>query len=54
LSEANATQKSSRADGLSSSSIDALLEDREGNIWVGTGAGLDRFSESSVLRYDET
>jgi signal transduction histidine kinase/ligand-binding sensor domain-containing protein len=47
-------QRFSHADGLSSSSISALLEDREGNIWVGTGAGLDRFSDSSVLRYDQS
>jgi signal transduction histidine kinase len=29
--------------GLSDNAINALLEDREGNIWVGTDGGLDRF-----------
>jgi len=31
------------ADGLSGDQITAMLEDREGNIWVATHAGLDRF-----------
>ena len=35
-------------DGLSSNSAMALLEDREGNIWVGTKLGLDRFSHNNV------
>jgi signal transduction histidine kinase len=38
----------SRADGLSSESIHSLFEDREGNIWVATGSGLDRFREFAV------
>jgi signal transduction histidine kinase/sugar lactone lactonase YvrE len=29
--------------GLSDNVINAMLEDREGNIWVGTASGLDRF-----------
>ena len=33
----------SRADGLSSNYVRGLLEDREGNIWVATDNGLDRF-----------
>jgi signal transduction histidine kinase/ligand-binding sensor domain-containing protein len=37
-----------RADGLSSSAITSLLEDREGNIWVATVDGLDRFREFAV------
>ncbi len=36
------------ADGLSSNSVMTLLEDREGNIWVGTKLGLDRFSHNNV------
>jgi signal transduction histidine kinase/ligand-binding sensor domain-containing protein len=33
------------ADGLTSRTVFALVADREGNVWVGTTHGLDRFSE---------
>jgi ligand-binding sensor domain-containing protein len=33
--------------GLSNDYVWPLMEDREGNIWVGTSAGLDRFSRSN-------
>ena len=36
------------ADGLSGASVTALFEDREGNIWVATGEGLDRFREFAI------
>jgi signal transduction histidine kinase/ligand-binding sensor domain-containing protein len=36
------------ADGLSSRTAFTLLVDREGNVWVGTADGLDRFSEPSL------
>ena len=36
------------ADGLSGASVSALFEDREGNIWVATVDGLDRFREFAV------
>jgi signal transduction histidine kinase/ligand-binding sensor domain-containing protein len=36
------------ADGLTSRTVGALLADREGNVWVGTTHGLDRFSEPSL------
>jgi signal transduction histidine kinase/ligand-binding sensor domain-containing protein len=36
------------ADGLTSGTTRALLVDREGNIWVATTHGLDRFSEPSL------
>lgn len=34
-------------EGLSGNYVVCMLEDREGNIWVGTLKGLDRFRESS-------
>src|SRR5262249_28751086 len=37
-----------RPDGLSYDSVTSLLEDREGNIWVGTVGGLDRFREFAI------
>ena len=33
------------ADGLTGKSVTALFEDREGNVWVATGEGLDRFRD---------
>jgi signal transduction histidine kinase/ligand-binding sensor domain-containing protein len=36
------------ADGLSSRTASTLLVDREGNVWVGTADGLDRFSEPTL------
>jgi signal transduction histidine kinase/ligand-binding sensor domain-containing protein len=36
------------ANGLTSRIVFALLGDREGNVWVGTTQGLDRFSEPSL------
>lgn len=41
-----------KADGLSSTSARRFLEDREGNIWVGTDNGLDRFRRRSVLQME--
>jgi signal transduction histidine kinase/ligand-binding sensor domain-containing protein len=35
-------------DGLSARTASASLVDREGNVWVGTSHGLDRFSEPSL------
>ena len=43
----------SRGDGLSSGSISALIEDREGNIWVATGDGLDKFRDFSIPTFSE-
>ena len=37
-----------QADGLSADIICSLFEDREGNVWVGTNRGLDRFREPPV------
>jgi signal transduction histidine kinase/ligand-binding sensor domain-containing protein len=36
------------SDGLSSETVDDLFEDREGNIWVATTEGLDRFREFAI------
>jgi PAS domain S-box-containing protein len=35
-------------DGLSDDYIRAILQDREGNIWVGTNNGLDRFRKTNL------
>ena len=37
-----------RTDGLSDDTVSALLEDREGNIWVATADGLDRFRDFAI------
>jgi signal transduction histidine kinase/ligand-binding sensor domain-containing protein len=38
-------------DGLSApAGSGAVLEDREGNIWIASEAGLDRFAEGNVIR----
>ena len=36
--------------GLTAALTTAVLEDREGNIWVGTESGLDRFSPSNIVQ----
>ena len=40
-----------QADGLSSDEAMALYEDREGNLWVATEDGLDRFREAAVATF---
>jgi len=42
------TTRFAQSDGLSSDFVLAFFEDREGNIWVGTTNGLDRFRTSVV------
>lgn len=37
-------------DGLSGDDVLAILQDREGNIWVGTDNGLDRFRKTNLAR----
>src|SRR5262249_40490666 len=41
-----------RSDGLSGDDVYALFEDREGNIWVSTSRGLDRFRDLAVVTID--
>src|SRR5256885_3531614 len=41
----------SELDGLSGDDIYDLFEDREGDIWVATINGLDRFHELPVVTY---
>jgi len=41
----------SLTDGLSSDNISSIFEDHEGNIWVATAGGIDRFRESAVVQY---
>ncbi len=43
----------SESDGLSGDDIYDLFEDREGNIWVATVNGLDRFHELPVVTYSK-
>ena len=41
----------SQADGLSGDLVTWLFEDREGNVWVATLGGLDRFRNYAVTTY---
>ena len=36
-------------DGLTSDFVHCVLQDREGNVWIGTSDGLDRFQQSPVV-----
>lgn len=42
------TDTFSQTDGLSGNDVISLYEDREGNVWVATSNGLDRFREYAV------
>jgi ligand-binding sensor domain-containing protein len=48
---AGRTDVFSQPDGLTGDAIYDLFEDREGNVWVATGNGLDRFRELPVVTY---
>ena len=41
----------SQADGLSGDHVTSLFEDREGDVWVATLGGLDRFRNYAVATY---
>jgi hypothetical protein len=47
-SEDSETESFTQTDGLTSSLSQTVLEDREGNIWVGTQGGLDRFRRRNL------
>ena len=38
----------SQSDGLTGNAVESFFEDREGNVWVSTTAGLDRFREYAI------
>jgi ligand-binding sensor domain-containing protein/signal transduction histidine kinase len=42
------TDRFTPSEGLSGGAVSALLQDREGNVWVATVEGLDRFREFAV------
>jgi signal transduction histidine kinase/ligand-binding sensor domain-containing protein len=48
----DAAEKFTAADGLTSDYAIGILKDREGNIWVGTPSGLDRFSRGILVPID--
>lgn len=39
------------SDGLSSDSVQGFYEDREGDLWVATSRGIDRFHETPVVSF---
>jgi ligand-binding sensor domain-containing protein len=45
------TEVFSEADGLSGDVVTSLFEDREGDVWVATMGGLDRFRNNAVATY---
>jgi signal transduction histidine kinase/ligand-binding sensor domain-containing protein len=42
------TEPFTRTDGLSGDIVNDVFEDREGNVWVATSSGLDRFRDVKV------
>lgn len=45
----NQVEQFSMKDGLTSDIAASVLEDREGDIWVGTNLGLDRFRTANIV-----
>jgi signal transduction histidine kinase/ligand-binding sensor domain-containing protein len=45
----DALEKFTAKNGLTSDFVRAIFQDREGNIWVGTQVGLDRFRETNLV-----
>jgi signal transduction histidine kinase/ligand-binding sensor domain-containing protein len=44
----NALEQFTSKDGLSADILPAMLEDREGNVWVATTNGIDQFHDSAM------
>jgi signal transduction histidine kinase/ligand-binding sensor domain-containing protein len=42
------------AGGLSNDHVDAIFEDTEGNLWVGTEGGIDLFRDNAVIDFSRT
>ena len=47
------TDRFTQAEGLSGGSVNSLFEDREGNIWVATAEGLDRFRDFAIPTFSD-
>jgi signal transduction histidine kinase/ligand-binding sensor domain-containing protein len=45
-------ERLTRDAGLSGSEVNAFFEDREGNMWIGTGGGIDRFRRPKLTRVE--
>jgi len=50
----NKVTKLDEKDGLSDCYVVALLDDKRGNIWIGTNKGINRFSGKDVRIYNST
>jgi signal transduction histidine kinase/ligand-binding sensor domain-containing protein len=44
----NAVESFTTRDGLTDETVHAIIQDREGNIWIGTNSGLDQFREGNI------
>jgi signal transduction histidine kinase/ligand-binding sensor domain-containing protein len=49
ISEDRKRERLTMRDGLSNSFVESLLEDREGNIWIGTQNGLNRLRPANFI-----
>ena len=50
----NSVDRYRSSDGLSSNGVKQLFEDREGDVWVVTSLGVDRFRDLKVLTFSTT
>jgi signal transduction histidine kinase/ligand-binding sensor domain-containing protein len=48
-SDSRVIQRFAQKDGLSDNRVTSVLEDQEGNLWMGTKGGLDRFRRRNVV-----